>query len=111
MSCPPYSVFLSIFCGVLFLVVNVLRPLKLLLMNVNRLELLGPPYVHDISGSVAEWSKALALGTNLYGGVGSKPTAAKFPFSIMRSLIKYTIRYCNFFVNKCTLVLRLSQLD
>ena len=28
-------------------------------------------------GSVAEWSKALVLGTSLPGGVGSNPTAAK----------------------------------
>ena len=27
-------------------------------------------------GSVAEWSKALVLGTSLSGGVGSNPTAA-----------------------------------
>ena len=27
-------------------------------------------------GSVAEWSKALVLGTSLYGGVGSNPTTA-----------------------------------
>ena len=29
-----------------------------------------------VSGSVAEWSKALVLGTSLLGGVGSNPTAA-----------------------------------
>ena len=29
-------------------------------------------------GSVAEWSKALVLGTSLFGGVGSNPTAAIF---------------------------------
>ena len=29
-------------------------------------------------GSVAEWCKALALGT--FGGVGSNPTADKFAF-------------------------------
>ena len=28
-------------------------------------------------GSVAEWSKALVLGTSLFGVVGSNPTAAK----------------------------------
>ena len=28
-------------------------------------------------GSVAEWSKALVLGTSHYDGVGSNPTAAK----------------------------------
>ena len=26
---------------------------------------------------MAEWSKALVLGTSLFGGVGSNPTAAK----------------------------------
>ena len=35
-----------------------------------------------MSGSVAEWSKALVLGTSLFGGVGSNPTAAKFIISI-----------------------------
>ena len=29
-------------------------------------------------GSVAEWSKALVLGTSHFDGVGSNPTAAKF---------------------------------
>ena len=29
-------------------------------------------------GSVAEWSKALVLGTSLQGGVGSNPTTANF---------------------------------
>ena len=33
-----------------------------------------------MSGSVAEWSKALVLGTSLFGGVGSNPTAAKITF-------------------------------
>ena len=41
----------------------------------------------NASGSVAEWSKALVLGTSLFGGVGSNPTAAKFSFSITKSLI------------------------
>ena len=31
----------------------------------------------DHQGSVAERSKALVLGTSLFGGVGSNPTAAK----------------------------------
>ena len=35
----------------------------------------------SLSGSVAEWSKALVLGTSLFGGVGSNPTAAKILFS------------------------------
>ena len=42
------------------------------------------------SGSVAEWSKALVLGTSLFGGVGSNPTAAKFYFCIMRTLVVYS---------------------
>ena len=29
-----------------------------------------------VPGSVAEWSKALALGTSFLGGVGSNPTTA-----------------------------------
>ena len=33
-----------------------------------------------MAGSVAEWSKALVLGTSLFGGVGSNPTAAKHWF-------------------------------
>ena len=34
-------------------------------------------FIHGIiHGSVAEWSKALVLGTSLFGGVGSNPTAA-----------------------------------
>ena len=33
-----------------------------------------------IDGSVAEWSKALVLGTSLFGGVGSNPTAPIRPF-------------------------------
>ncbi len=33
-----------------------------------------------MSGSVAEWSKALVLGTSLFGGVGSNPTAAILTF-------------------------------
>ena len=30
-----------------------------------------------LSGSVAEWSKALVLGTSHFGGVGSNPTTIK----------------------------------
>ena len=38
------------------------------------------PFYNYISyiGSVAERSKALVLGTSLFGGVGSNPTSAKF---------------------------------
>ena len=31
-------------------------------------------------GSVAEWSKALVLGTSVFGGVGSNPTAVNIFF-------------------------------
>ena len=31
---------------------------------------------YSLWGSVAEWSKALVLGTSLFGGVGSNPTTA-----------------------------------
>ena len=30
----------------------------------------------QLDGSVAEWSKALVIGTSLFGGVGSNPTTA-----------------------------------
>ena len=33
-----------------------------------------------LMGSVAERSKALVLGTSLFGGVGSNPTAARIFF-------------------------------
>ena len=32
-----------------------------------------------LAGSVAEWSKALVLGTSHFGGVGSYPTAVTTP--------------------------------
>ena len=39
----------------------------------------------DAMGSVAEWSKALVLGTSHFDGVGSNPTAAKsVPFSVLQ---------------------------
>ena len=52
--------------------------------------------VQKASGSVAEWSKALVLGTSLFGGVGSNPTAAMFHFCIMpSSLVVYSsIKTC-----------------
>lgn len=34
------------------------------------------------SGSVAEWSKALVLGTSNFDCVGSNPTAARFFFYV-----------------------------
>ena len=33
-------------------------------------------YLKHIYDWLAEWSKALVLGTSLFGGVGSNPTAA-----------------------------------
>ena len=42
-----------------------------------------------MSGSVSEWSKALVLGTSLYGGVGSNPTAAKFTFCVLWSAFAF----------------------
>ena len=32
----------------------------------------------NFRGSVAEWSKALVLGTSHFGGVGSNPTTIKY---------------------------------
>ena len=34
----------------------------------------------SVQGSVAEWSKALVLGTSHFGGVGSNPTTIKRVF-------------------------------
>ena len=39
-----------------------------------------------IKGSVAEWSKALVLGTSLFGGVGSNPTAANYCFVFINTV-------------------------
>ncbi len=39
-----------------------------------------------VSGSVAEWSKALVLGTSHFDGVGSNPTTASFLVSLMNQL-------------------------
>ena len=38
-----------------------------------------------LHGSVAEWSKALVLGTSLFGGVGSNPTTAKNHFGLKKT--------------------------
>ena len=40
-------------------------------------------------GSVAEWSKALVLGTSHFDGVGSNPTAATFFFSRKKVFFSY----------------------
>ena len=42
-----------------------------------------------ITGSVAESSKALVLGTSLLGGVGSNPTAARLLFSAYLLVVIY----------------------
>ena len=44
-----------------------------------------------LCGSVAEWSKALDLGSSLSGGVGSNPTAAT-NFWLMSSKNAYSCR-------------------
>ena len=49
-------------------------------------------------GSVAERSKALVLGTSLFGGVGSNPTAASIFFSYIDSNFKIL------FVHRCLVV-------
>ena len=41
-------------------------------------------------GSVAEWSKALVLGTSHFGGVGSNPTTIKCVFPVEKTQ-KYDI--------------------
>ena len=38
-------------------------------------------------GSVAEWSKALVLGTSHFGGVGSNPTTIKRVFHEFRQKV------------------------
>ena len=64
---------------------------SLLIGNKRLLDLkwFGPTL--SASGSVAEWSKALVLGTSLFEGVGSNPTAAKFHFCITRKLVAYSL--------------------
>ena len=56
----------------------------------------------SVSGSVAEWSKALVLGTSLFGGAGSNPAAARIflllPYSyldIQTSAAKFSTRSSN----------------
>ncbi len=48
-------------------------------------------------GSVAEWSKALDLGSSLSGGVGSNPTAASSGFNQGREALRVlekSLKYC-----------------
>ena len=67
MYCRSNNVSLSIFCDVFFLGFNQLRRCT----NSARMkyELVRIAW-SSMSGSVAEWSKALVLGTSLFGGVG-----------------------------------------
>ena len=44
---------------------------------VQRLTELRSKLISRKIGSVAEWSKALVLGTSHFGGVGSNPTTIK----------------------------------
>ena len=44
-------------------------------------------------GSVAEWSKALVLGTSLSGGVGSNPTAVNFCLTKYYILFSFIYRH------------------
>ena len=78
--------FLSIYCGV---VSTWHKSTKTTNSALMKWELVRNAWVSK-SGSVAEWSKALVLGTSLFGGVGSNPTAAKFHFWIMRTLVVYS---------------------
>ena len=50
-------------------------------------------------GSVAEWSKALVLGTSLFGGVGSNPTTAKSKFFSLKIIFVQKLIWC---LNKIT---------
>ena len=81
MSCRSYIVSLSISCGVSFSWYKSNATSNSALMKCKLVEIAYAP----ISGSVAEWSKALVLAASLFGGVGSNPTAAKFHFC-MRTL-------------------------
>ena len=62
-------------------------------------------------GSVAEWSKALDLGSSLYGGVGSNPTTAKIIYLLTVSYVGayWAIQHVPYFWNliKCNVGLRL----
>ena len=44
-------------------------------------------------GSVAEWSKALVLGTSHFGGVGSNPTTIKRVFGEIRQKLDQKFRH------------------
>ena len=46
-------------------------------------------------GSVAEWSKALVLGTSHFGGVGSNPTTIKRVFGRFGTKKSVTMTTCD----------------
>ena len=51
-------------------------------------------------GSVAEWSKALDLGSSLSGGVGSNPTAIKLFYSWPQARSMLTLQNNEFNINR-----------
>ena len=54
----------------------------------------GKTWLVRSGGSVAEWSKALDLGSSLYGGVGSNPTTASFTSWYLLFLAMYWAGRC-----------------
>ena len=60
---------------------------KVMLVSVSVLFIIKTCCAHLCEGSVAEWSKALVLGTSLFGGVGSNPITAKTCFCLVGKLI------------------------
>ena len=66
-----------------------------------RFFIVGPIQYRGISlassGSVAEWSKALVLGTSHFGGVGSNPTTIKMfiLFNFSKSWISFQSSNCS----------------
>ena len=57
-----------------------------------------------IYGSVAEWSEALVLGTSLFGGVDSNPTAANCFFLKSERYANVSFRNWVLFLFFCILV-------
>ena len=56
----------------------------------------SPQKCNAQSGSVAEWSKALVLGTSHFDGVGSNPTAANLTIyrTVIFNEVLLHVRYC-----------------
>ena len=46
---------------------------------------------HNVQGSVAEWSKALVLGTSHFGGVGSNPTTIRSSLLFLQPTCAFTL--------------------